>query len=225
MPPLLLLLPGLALLAAPPGAHPRPPAAPFSPAAAAARQPANGPAPAAPVERDDCVHQGLPFQVGLVKVPGAEAPDDLALVLEQRGRRLEARLPGQPASRWWKLGPVATGPDWKAPRSCGRVESVPTTAGRLLLFALTDGRPGADHLQGILYEVRGQRILDVVDLGPLAALDAFREGAAFVRLAAQAEAADAPAAPDRRVRRVWTAGNRIHSRAEPERPTRAPAAP
>ncbi len=223
MSPTLLL--GLALLASPI----TPPSGP-APTSSARPAPPQGPV----VDADACAHQGRAFRLVLRRVDGAQAPDDLLLTLEQGARSVEARRLNEPAVRWWKLTPPAAGPGWKPTGICRRVEAVPTTAGRLLLLVPIDGRPGADHLLGILYDLYANRVLDTFDLGPLGRLLAFTDGEVVLRagfleegggefLGPAAEPVVLPAGgrlvsvsgaltPLNPVLHVRTAGNRIRSR-------------
>ena len=98
----------------------------------------------------------------------------MTVVFERDGKKVEARGPGPRATRWWMLDLVdqanRTGTPWKRALACKRVDTVPAGPGRVVVLLRSSGRPGADRLVAVLYDITRNAVLDLKEIGAVGEL-------------------------------------------------------
>jgi hypothetical protein len=128
-----------------------------------------GKSPKTPVEIDSdiCSFHGGTIRLSLVSPTGCFAEDDMTLVFEKAGKTATVRWPGQYPTSWWMLDPVDPKQSkWKIGAICKRADAMAVDHERVLFFVSKNGRPNADRLVAVLYDVREAKVLDFADVGP-----------------------------------------------------------
>lgn len=118
------------------------------------------------VDEDVCHFAGKEFSISLPSPTGFPDEDDMVLTFDQGGKKVEARWPGKFTTAWWMLDPQGEAPiRWQIGSLCGRVDAVVVGPGMLLILLRQSGRPNADELVGVLYDVEHHAVLDMQILG------------------------------------------------------------
>lgn len=112
---------------------------------------------------DECRLLGKAVRIRLVSPTGCMSEHDMTLTLEQGGKTVEARWPGEYPTRWYDLHP---GYFWKVGPSCTLVDSLDAGNGRVLLLLRQKGRPSPNRLVGVVYDVAKHQVVSMNDLLP-----------------------------------------------------------
>jgi len=122
-------------------------------------------------DADSCTIRGHTLRILLLQPPNPDAagdspscagPDELRLVLEHGGHRVEVPYPGYSPTWWWKLDtmPSALPAHQAGAGLCRRVAAVSVGTDEVLLLFYADDRPTNERVVGVLFDLGKDKVVE-----------------------------------------------------------------